>query len=587
MIYYNEKLKDKKKLFRMGRASLMLLCISFPFLSMTSQVQAEERQNQSPKNTLAAPADNIISIPDSFLKQAIVSTLGLAVGSDVTQSDMARLTSLTLNSAQISSFEGLEYAVNLSYIYMNVNNNVTDFSPLSQLSSLTMVYLQTSSLTSSNFPDLSKSTGLTNLGLAGTNIDDNVLPKLAKLTSLASLNLDSNMNITTIAPLKTLPNLKSLNVQFCGITDFTVINQFPVLNNLAAFGQNTRRNDLPTTIGRSSLDYNSDNQTLFLPFSMMPNRMINFDGYIPPFTTSNTASNTYLDFNGVQLPADRLQIDEQGITVLGVTEDEFKNITSFEYNARINNPAGTYATPDGYIFYAISSGTYLHQFKVAEDGQPVTVHYQDENGEKISGVADKTISGYAGEAYDTTTSEYKIEIPGYHIDENRIPDNAVGVFTAQDQMVTYTYIKDKKATIAAHDSILYIGDSWKPADNFDGATDEDGNAVTFEQNMTDDKVDTSKAGIYPVNYSYHEATTTINVTVLEKMPGNSESADNQKPKEKEGKNKTSSNKNKEKSNPNVKKKTLPRTGEKSENTLFITGITFIFGSLIYLKIRKD
>nr|WP_223804565.1 hypothetical protein [Lactococcus protaetiae] len=292
-----------------------------------------------PQNTLAAPADNIISIPDSFLKQAIVSTLGLAAGSDVTQSDMARLTALTLNSAQISSFEGLEYAVNLSYIYMNVDNNITDFSPLAQLSSLTMVYLQTSSLTSSNFPDLSKSTGLTNLSLAGTSIDDNVLPKLAKLTSLTSLNLDSNMNITTFAPLKTLPNLKSLNVQFCGITDFTVINQFPVLNNLAAFGQNTGRNDLPTTIGRSSLDYNSDNQTLFLPFSMMPNRMINFDGYIPPFTTSNTASNTYLDFNGVQLSADRLQIDEQGITVLGVTEDEFKNITSFEYNARINNPA--------------------------------------------------------------------------------------------------------------------------------------------------------------------------------------------------------------------------------------------------------
>ncbi|MCL2112608.1 MAG: bacterial Ig-like domain-containing protein [Streptococcaceae bacterium] len=587
MIYYNEKLKDKKKLFRMGRASIMLLCISLPFLSMTSQVQAEEQPNQSPQNTLAAPADNIISIPDSFLKQAIVSTLGLAAGSDVTQSDMARLTALTLNSAQISSFEGLEYAVNLSYIYMNVDNNVTDFSPLAQLSSLTMVYLQTSSLTSSNFPDLSKSTGLTNLSLAGTSIDDNVLPKLAKLTSLTSLNLDSNMNITTFAPLKTLPNLKSLNVQFCGITDFTVINQFPVLNNLAAFGQNTGRNDLPTTTGRSSLDYNSDNQTLFLPLSMKPNRMINFDGYIPPFTTSNTASNTYLDFNGVQLPADRLQIDEQGITVLGVTEDEFKNITSFEYNARINNPAGTYATPDGYIFYAISSGTYLHQFKVAEDGQPVTVHYQDENGEKISGVADKTISGYAGEAYDTTTSEYKIEIPGYHIDENRIPDNALGVFTAQAQTVTYTYIKDKKATIAAHDSILYVGDSWKPADNFDGATDEDGNAVTFEQNMTDDKVDTSKAGIYPVNYSYHGATTTINVTVLEKAPEDSESADNQKPKEKEGKNKTSSNKNKEKSNPNVKKKTLPRTGEKSEKTLFITGITFIFGSLIYLKIRKD
>lgn len=91
------------------------------------------------------------------------------------------------------------------------------------------------------------------------------------------------MNITNIEPLKVLPNLKSLSVQFCGITDFTVIKDFPIMSDLAAFGQNTGRNDPPTTVTRSSLKYNEDEQSVYIPFSMMPNRMTNFDGYIPPF----------------------------------------------------------------------------------------------------------------------------------------------------------------------------------------------------------------------------------------------------------------------------------------------------------------
>lgn len=247
-----------------------------PPLSTTDTTTHEETPA-----VMIAPRADTITIADPILKQTIVSTLGLPAGSELTQADMDRLTNLSLASAQISSLAGLEHATNLGSIYINTTNNVTDFSPLEQLSALTYVTLQTKSLTSDNFPDLSKSAGITNLSLGSTSIDDNVLPKIAQLTQLSRIYLDSNMNITTIEPLTVLPNLKSLSVQFCGITDFTVVPAFPMLSDLAAFGQNTGRNDSPTTMGRSALDYDFEHETLFLPFSMMPNRMTNFDGYIP------------------------------------------------------------------------------------------------------------------------------------------------------------------------------------------------------------------------------------------------------------------------------------------------------------------
>lgn len=129
----------------------------------------------------------------------------------------------------------------------------------------------------------------------------------------------------------------------------------------------------------------SFNQSFFGPFSIMLNRLTNFDGYQPPFTTSNSTSQTYFDLNGVQVLSSRLAITEDGITVSGVTQSEFENIETMEYNAFYNNPAGSYAQPDGYSFYASSSGTYLHQFLInhQEATADVTVNYIDTDGNEL------------------------------------------------------------------------------------------------------------------------------------------------------------------------------------------------------------
>lgn len=392
--------------------------------------------SSSPGLPFTRAASEIVSVPDKVLRETILKKLGKSTDDVLTKQDMESLTSLTITndtSIQINSLAGLEYAINLGAISLD-NNNVEDFTPLEQLTSLVFVNLSGNFLTSSTFPDLSKSTGITHISVTSRQLDNEVLSKFTTFMSLERLYLDKNMFITTLEPLKNLPKLRSISVQFCGITDFTVINDFPALNDLAAFGQNTGLASLPVPMSRSNLDYDATQQTVFIPFAGMPNRLTNFDGYVPPFTTSTSASNTVLEFNDVQLPADRLQITDLGITVSAVTEEDFHNLASITYNARINNPVGSYETPPNFSFYAISAGTYFQQFNVIdepENGAPVTIKYQDEVGQPIS---------------ESTVLEGKIDASFTAVPKDintwvlkSTTGNTEGTFTQNPQEIIFTY----------------------------------------------------------------------------------------------------------------------------------------------------
>ncbi|MGC3749140.1 MucBP domain-containing protein [Enterococcus faecalis] len=378
-------------------------------------------------------------MPDSTLQSVVAKSLGIEV-SEITKEQMNKLQTLYIYAADsaITELKGLEFAINLSSFYMSGQNQITDFSVLKSLNNLAYVYLMGANVTDDNVPNFGDN--VTRLNLSSASVTDAVFSKIVNMKGLESLSFESNMNITTIAPLTALPNLTELRIQTCGVTDFTVINDFPKLSSLAAYGQNTGRNDVVTSLSAKELNYDPNNQSFFVPFSIMPNRLTNFDGYQPPFTTSNSTSQTYFDLNGVQVPSSRLAITEDGITVSGVTQSEFENIETMEYNAFYNNPAGSYAQPDGYSFYAISSGTYLHQFSInhQEAAADVTVNYIDTDGNELK--PSQKISGNIGESFDATTPEYRLEIEGYTLKEVR--GNPTGKFTDRPQMVTYVYVKN-------------------------------------------------------------------------------------------------------------------------------------------------
>ncbi|EKB7628938.1 MucBP domain-containing protein [Enterococcus faecalis] len=378
-------------------------------------------------------------MPDPTLQSVVAKSLGIEV-SEITKEQMNKLQTLYIYAADsaIADLKGLEFAMNLSSFYMSGQNQITDFSVLKSLNNLAYVYLMGANVTDDNVPNFGDN--VTRLNLSSASVTDAVFSKIVNMKGLESLSFESNMNITTIAPLTALPNLTELRIQTCGVTDFTVINDFPKLSSLAAYGQNTGRNAAVTSLSAKELNYDPNNQSFFVPFSIMPNRLTNFDGYQPPFTTSNSTSQTYFDLNGVQIPSSRLTITEDGITVSGVTQSEFENIETMEYNAFYNNPAGSYAQPDGYSFYAISSGTYLHQFSInhQEAAADVTVNYIDTDGNELK--PSQKISGNIGESFDATTPDYRLEIEGYTLKEVR--GNPTGKFTDQPQTVTYVYVKN-------------------------------------------------------------------------------------------------------------------------------------------------
>ncbi|EKG8790377.1 bacterial Ig-like domain-containing protein, partial [Enterococcus faecalis] len=77
-------------------------------------------------------------------------------------------------------------------------------------------------------------------------------------------------------------------------------------------------------------------------------------------------------------------------------------------------------------------------------------------------------------------------------------------------------VRDTQANIKVHDSEIFVGDNWTAEDNFDSATDKNGNAVDFSQITVDDsQVDTSKAGKYEVSYTYEGVTSKATITVIE------------------------------------------------------------------------
>ena len=81
-------------------------------------------------------------------------------------------------------------------------------------------------VTDDNVPDFGDN--FTRLNLSSANVTDAVYPKILEMKNFESLTFEWNLNITTITPLATLPNLKELRIQFCAVSDFTVINNFPV-----------------------------------------------------------------------------------------------------------------------------------------------------------------------------------------------------------------------------------------------------------------------------------------------------------------------------------------------------------------------
>ncbi len=173
----------------------------------------------------------VVTIPDANLRAEIAEALRKGPGAQITVADMKSLDDfLYVARRGISDLNGLEAAVNLKELYLDINH-ITDLSPLSGLTNLTVLQFP-----SNNISDLSPLSGLTNLTVlyfGWNNISD--LSPLSGLTNLERLDIQSN-RASDLSPLEGLTNLIYMSLGFNDITDISPLAGLTNLTELWAYG---------------------------------------------------------------------------------------------------------------------------------------------------------------------------------------------------------------------------------------------------------------------------------------------------------------------------------------------------------------
>ena len=212
-----------------------------PLSAVSLNTHIPTRQSKGVNVRVDTPAN----ILDRNLRTKIEAALGTAAGETIKRADMAMLTTLHASFAEISTLTGLEYAINLTHLYL-ADNRISDISAVSGLTNLTTLYLNRNEI--SDVSPLSGLTNLTELEFQSNRISD--VSALSKLTNLTTLYLNGN-KISDISALAGLSNLTHLGLDFNRISDLSPLSG---LINLIHLGLGSNRiSDLSPLSGLTNL----------------------------------------------------------------------------------------------------------------------------------------------------------------------------------------------------------------------------------------------------------------------------------------------------------------------------------------------
>ena len=156
-----------------------------------------------------------VHIPDPNLRAAIEEAQGHR---GVTQQSLRALVGLDANDRDIANLTGLEFAVNLEWLFI-ATNPVENLAPLSEMAKLETLHIYNNPVA-----DISPLANLTNLkyiNAGGCRIED--ISPLANLTQLIKLNLNWN-RVDDITSLGNLKELRILEIRNNPIVDYDVLN---------------------------------------------------------------------------------------------------------------------------------------------------------------------------------------------------------------------------------------------------------------------------------------------------------------------------------------------------------------------------
>ncbi len=166
-----------------------------------------------------------VPLPDANLKD-VVREARQVFFRDLTEADLAALTSLSAFGSGITDLTGLENAVNLTFLDLD-DNQIEDLSPLGSLTNLTELFLRENEI--ADVGPLSELANLTVLSLGENQISD-----LSPLSGLANLEVlfSFHNQIEDLSPLSSLNNLSELFLEENEIADLTPLNDLTELTKL-------------------------------------------------------------------------------------------------------------------------------------------------------------------------------------------------------------------------------------------------------------------------------------------------------------------------------------------------------------------
>ncbi|EMV0461051.1 LapB repeat-containing protein [Listeria monocytogenes] len=498
----------KSKIIKVGICGVMVMVplsqVSFPSFA-AEEVGVEAGQD-------------IVNIPDPELKRVLNASIEQAPDADITEAQLAKFKNLSLNTG-ITDLTGLEYLKNVEVLQLdNIN---ASYEPIKSLVNLKTLTINGKNVTSDKIPDLSGLSNLTSLEVTQTSIDNAALSKFSNIPNLGKLNISENTGITKISNLENLPNLQELNVTNCQINDFRGIAEFPSLTSFYGgnqrFGFDSFDTDGFKNIKSSELTFDAAAQTLFIPFSIVPDTtVLNFDGTPLPVNTSPDYTNIGLGDSSYVVSDDKISNNQQGMTLSGFSQADFDSLTAFELvvgldGENITKPAN------------LANGTYdlkqIASYRAFSVDHSVNITAED-NISYIQGDAvtpEKFLTDIKADANGgTITSDFSEKVdftkPGtYTVTLNA--SNTAGL-KAEPVQVTVTVIE--KTVITAEAEVSYDMNATKSEADFLAdikAATNDGTAITTDFATA---VDLTKAGEYTVTLNAendNQKATALKVTV--------------------------------------------------------------------------
>ncbi|MDW5523746.1 leucine-rich repeat domain-containing protein [Carnobacterium maltaromaticum] len=592
--------------------------VSNETVEITDDSKAEASNTMQEVSTFANEID--AWMPDKNLQNSVATELNKPVA-NITQEDMKNLPiTLIVTGQNISSIQGLEYAINLQKLTIS-DNKITDLNPISNLTNLRHLDIAKNAMTdisplrnltnlvelhvdsNPQISDYTPISNLTNIYYFGARFNDlkdisflSSLPELEliylwgnkisdasplkNLKKVKTLELAVNQ-LTDISPLASISTLKDLNLSTNTIKDISVLKS---LTNLTQLNFNTNKvediSELKTLTKLTNLTF-YNNQVKDISFVNSLPALIAVDAsnqsiQLNPIIVADKhyLQSSIVKYSDASLVPIIANVSSDGTGISSNENIEWTNLASSGQFISNWNKSST-ATPT--IKF---SGTITLPYSRVAAGV-VTVKYLDTDGNELHN--NQFINGFIGDNYDATTDAYKLTISGYTLDTTKLPNNGTGVLTDKQQTVTYIYTKDPvKAEAVLIEYIDATGNELHVNQEITGfigdrydATTEDYKLILPGYTLNTKNLPTNGVGILSnqvqkVIYVYTKNTSSI-IPPVDQNTSNTPNVPNKV--------------NKEQELPSDSK--FPKTGEqKSYMDVILGGLLLVLGSSVYFNRRN-